>query len=394
MMEFQPLHGGQLRHLADRFGIPESELLDFSANINPDGPPIEVLPGLRAALDDTSTLMSYPDMNEAELRRSLAHYVGVPSGSIAVANGFVPLLDAALRALPVQKCLVPVPAFVEYRRTLERSRVEMIPRILNSDSDFNCEASDLFAGSCDAILLANPQNPSGVLFSRDKICRIVSLAAERNISVFVDEAFIDYSPEASFALEVDRFPNLIVFRSVTKFFGMAGLRVAYAVAHPDAGERVRESIPPWSVTTLASLAVGLAVRDETYRRRTILSNSERRGRMQTAIQTLGIYVYPSAANFLLLRLPGSVDCGQLWERLIREHHIVLRHCSNYEGLGSGHLRAAVRTDRENDRLINALRCELETPQCPTGIASQSGSGFSSTGREEELTARSVRSGFV
>jgi threonine-phosphate decarboxylase len=362
MTEFQPLHGGQLRHIADRFGVPVSELLDFSANINPDGPPTAVLPGLRASLNDASALTSYPDLNEAELRRSLAHYAGVPSGSIAVANGFVPLLDTALRVLRVQKCLVPVPAFVEYRRTLARSRVEMISHVLNSAFDFNCDASDLFADSCDAILMANPQNPSGVLISREKVCRIVSLASERSINVFLDEAFVDYSPESSLASEVDRFPNLIVFRSVTKFFGMAGLRVAYAVAHPDVCEKVRESIPPWSVTTLASLAVGLAVQDETYRCRAIVINGDRSDRMQTAIQELGIHVYPSVANFLLLRLPGSVDCGQLWERLIREHHIVLRLCSNYEGLGDGHLRAAVLTDRENERLVNALRCELEMPQ--------------------------------
>jgi threonine-phosphate decarboxylase len=362
MIEFQPLHGGQLREIADRFGIPESELLDFSANINPDGPPTAVLPGLRASLDDASALINYPDLNEVKLRLSLAHFVGVQSESVAVANGFVPLLEAALRNLRVQKCLVPVPAFVEYRRALERSRVEMISHVLQSDSDFNCDPSDLFAGSWDAILLANPQNPSGVLFSRDKICQIVSLASERNIRLLLDEAFIDYSPEASFASEVERFPNLIVFRSVTKFFGMPGMRVAYAAAPPDVCERMMESIPPWSITTLASLAVGIAVRDESYRRREVILNGERRRRMQTAIRKLGIHVYPSAANFLLLRLPGCVDCGRLWDRLVREHFIVLRHCSNYEELDGGHLRAAVRTDPENERLINALRSELEMPQ--------------------------------
>lgn len=358
-MEVQPLHGGQLHQIADRFSVPVSELLDFSANINPDGPPAAVVPGLLASLDDASILTNYPDMDEVALRRSVARYAGVRSANVAVANGFVPLLDTALRVLPVRKCLVPVPAFVEYRRALERSRAEMTPHILNADSDFSCDVSDLSSGSCDTILLANPQNPTGVLFSRDTICRIIGMASERNISVLLDEAFIDYSPENSFASEVDRFPNLIVFRSVTKFFGMAGLRVAYAVAHPEACERLRASIPPWSISTLASLAAGLAVQDERYRRQTIAINRERRLRMLTALQSLGIHVYPSAANFLLLRLPGSVDSGQMWDRLIRKQRIVLRHCANYEGLGFGHLRAAVRSGPENERLIDALRCELE-----------------------------------
>ena len=289
-----------------------------------------------------------------ELRQSLAGYAGVRPGNVVVANGFVPLLDAALRILPIRSCLVPVPAFVEYRRTLERSQVEMIPHILAADSAFSCHAGALFNRSCDAILLANPQNPSGVLSSRETLLRIAEEAAERNIFVLLDEAFIDYCPGISLVREIDRFPKLIVFRSVTKFFGIAGLRIAYAAANTDLCKHAEESIAPWAVTALASLGAGLAVQDEAYARHTIALNNERRDRMQTAIEKLGIHVYPSAANFLLLRLPGSIDCRQFWERLIREHHIVLRNCSNYEGLGDGHLRAAVRTDTENDRLIEAL----------------------------------------
>ena len=140
----------------------------------------------------------------------------------------------------------------------------MIPHILAADSDFGCNVQDLFSKPCDAILLANPQNPSGVLSSREALLRITAEAADRNIYVLLDEAFIDYSPEATFAREIDRFPNLIVFRSVTKFFGIAGLRVAYATANMELCAQIREAIAPWSVTSLASLAAGLAVQDEAY----------------------------------------------------------------------------------------------------------------------------------
>ncbi len=359
MMEFRPFHGGQLRQIADRFGIPLAELLDFSANINPEGPPAAVLSCLRLSLDTPSIIANYPDLDEMDLRRSLAGYAGVRPENVAVANGFVPLLDATLRSLPVRRCLVPVPAFVEYRRTLERSRVEMIPHILAADSDFGCKAADLFSKPCDAILLANPQNPSGVLSSRETLLRITEEAAERNIYVLLDEAFIDYSPEATFAREIDRFPNFIVFRSVTKFFGIAGLRVAYATANRELCRQVQDGIAPWSVTSLASLAAGLAVQDEAYARHTIALNNERRDQMRVAIRKLGIHVYPSAANFLLLRLPCSIDCQPFWERLIREHKIVLRNCANYESLCDGHLRAAVRRHAENERLVAALAYEVE-----------------------------------
>jgi threonine-phosphate decarboxylase len=369
MMEFRPLHGGQLHQVADRFGIPQSELLDFSANINPEGPPEAVLSCLRASIDDPSIITNYPDLDELELRQRLAGYAGIRPENISVANGFVPLLDATLRILNIRSCLVPVPAFVEYRRTLERSRIEMIPHILEADFGFNCHAADLFSKdrfskelfgkSCDAMLLANPQNPSGVLSPRDTLLRIIEEASKRNVFILLDEAFIDYCPETTLTREIDRFPNLIVFRSVTKFFGMAGLRVAYATANAELRQQIHEAIAPWSITSLASLASGVAVQDEAYARHTIALNKTRRDQMHTAIAKLDIHIYPSAANFLLLRLSDSIDCQQLWERLICEHHIILRNCANYEGLGDAFLRAAVRTEAENEQLIDALAYEVE-----------------------------------
>jgi threonine-phosphate decarboxylase len=356
--ESAPLHGGQLRQIAARFGIPVADLLDFSANVNPDGPPASAVIALQQTIDEPAILMNYPDLEEMALRESLARYAGIRPENVAVANGFVPLLDAALRMLPIRTCLVPVPAFVEYRRTLERSRVELIPHYLTAESDFRLDLARLFDRSCDAILLANPQNPSGVLSSRDSLLRIVEWAAELKVHVLLDEAFIDFCPEASLANVADRFPNLIVFRSVTKFFGMAGLRVAYAVAGAERSKQIQEMVAPWSITSLASLAARVAVQDEAYVQRTIALNDTRRRNLRTLLGQLGIHVYPSAANFLLLRFPSSIDCRQLWERLIREYHVVLRNCSNYEGLDHCHLRVAVRGDDENRRLIAAVAREV------------------------------------
>lgn len=361
-MEFRPLHGGQLHQTADHFGIPVSELLDFSANINPDGPPPAVLSCLREAINSPSMISNYPDLDEFDLRRCIAKYVAIRPESIAIANGFVPLLDAALRTLFIRSCLVPVPAFVEYRRTLERSRLEMMPHILEPDSGFSFQADDLLSKSCDAILLANPQNPSGALCRQDELLRLAEEASKRNVFVLLDEAFIDYCPESSMVQEIDRFSNLIVFRSITKFFGMAGLRVAYAAANADLCKQIQQSIAPWSVTSLASRAASVAVQDAPYAREAIRLNKLRREQLQVAMRELGIHVSPSAANFLLLRLPGSIGRQQFWERMIREHHLVLRNCANYEGLTEEFLRTAVRTETENKLLVDALASEVKNRQ--------------------------------
>ncbi|WP_213804260.1 threonine-phosphate decarboxylase [Granulicella sp. dw_53] len=360
MQESQPspVHGGQLRQIAERFGIPVKHLLDFSANINPDGPPAGVLSTLRASLDDLSTLTDYPDLQQTSLKQSIAHYAEISTQNIAVANGFVPLLDAVLRSLPIRRFLLPVPAFVEYQKALARARIEVSPYTLSAEDCFIYDPEAMAVGQHDAILLANPQNPSGVCHDGSVIRNIVAKAAERKMYVLLDEAFIDYVPESSLTRETDHFPNLIIFRSVTKFHGIPGLRVAYAVSNPVLSLAIEGNLSPWPITTLASQAVSAALEDQDYAIRSRATNMERRRDLQHKLKALDLTTYPSKANFILFQLPSDVDPIAFWQHMIVEHHIVLRDCTNYQALPPGHLRAAVRTTQENDRLVEALEKSL------------------------------------
>jgi len=353
-----PLHGGQLRQIAERFGIPLSELLDFSANINPSGPPPSVLSTLRASLDDPATLIEYPDLRQTDLKRSLARYAGTNENNVAVANGFVPLLEATLRALKIRSCVLPVPAFVEYRRTLERAGVKIVPHALNSDSSFHYDPETMLAKQADAVVIANPQNPSGVCHNSASMCELVASASKKNMYVLLDEAFIDYVPQNSLVTMIDRFPNLVIFRSVTKFHAMPGLRVAYAIARPALSTAIGENLPPWPITTLASLAVSAAVDDVPYATHSRSENLTRRSELQRALESSGLAVYPSAANFILFRIPPAIDPDAFWQYLIVEHRIVLRSCANYEALPAGHFRAAIRTQSENKKLATAVAKSL------------------------------------
>lgn len=355
-----PMHGGQLRQIAERFGIDESLLLDFSANINPEGPPAAGISALRAGIEDLSTLTEYPDLQQTVLRRAIATHVGVETENIVVANGFVPLLEATLKALKIRSCLLPVPAFVEYRKTLERSEVEIMPHLLKAESGFNYDPTEMFGGTHDAILLANPQNPSGVCHGGELISAIVAQAREKNIFVLLDEAFIDYAPQHALTSATNDFSNLIVFRSVTKFYGMPGLRVAYAVANSSLASSINDKLAPWPVTTLASHAVCAALPDEAYAARTIQENLHRKAALEGALKSLGFAVYPSDANFLLFHLTTDMDPNYFWEQMIVTHHIVLRNCGNYEGLAPGHFRVAVRTEKENTRLQKALKATISS----------------------------------
>jgi threonine-phosphate decarboxylase len=357
MIEY-PLHGGQLHQIAKRFGVPVSQLLDFSANINPDGPPSSVLSALRASLDDLSTLTDYPDLQLADLKISIANYAGTETQNITVANGFVPLLETALRALSIRRCLLPIPAFVEYRKTLDRVGVETVLCPLNPNASFAYDPIAMFAGHGDAILLANPQNPSGVCLDAAVVRNIVARALEKKMYVLLDEAFIDYIPEHSLGAQTDDFSNLIVFRSVTKFHGIPGLRVAYAIATPALSSLITENLPPWPVTTLASRAVGAALTDRHYADRSRIKNIEHRTLLEHDLQQLGLSTYPSVANFILFKLPTEIDLYDFWQHMVVDHGIVLRACDNYEGLPQGHLRTCVRAKEDNAQLIGALAKSL------------------------------------
>ncbi|MBW4028182.1 MAG: aminotransferase class I/II-fold pyridoxal phosphate-dependent enzyme [Acidobacteria bacterium] len=357
-----PLHGGQLRALAERFGVAEDSLLDFSANINPDGPPVGVRLALREAVEADSTLTLYPDLEERALRQAIARHLGIQVEAVIVGNGFVPLLSAVLAALGVRRCLLAVPCFNEYRRTLEQVGVGVVPFALQVAEGFAYDLDAMLAaavgGGCDAVLLANPQNPSGVMAKRAAVLRLVERAAGLGVRVLVDEAFVDYAPEESVVFEgvasAASAENLVVFRSVTKFFALAGLRVAYGVASAAVAGRVRERIAPWSITTLASIGVMAALSDAVYAAEARRRNLARQEALASALASLGVRVFAGRANFLLFQ--AASDAG-LWERMI-VRGVVLRYCGEYEGLEAGFYRVAVRDEGENERLVEALRLEL------------------------------------
>jgi len=353
-----PAHGGQLWQIAAQYGIPAERLLDFSANINPAGPPSSVLSAIRKKLDEPATLAMYPDLELVDLKRAIAAYTGTQQENIAVANGFVPLLDAALRSLKIKRCLLPVPSFREYRNTLENAGVSITPYHLSSDEDFRYVSdailNALLKHSCDAILLANPQNPSGAICNLENMQQLIEMAAQSSIMILLDEAFIDYSPDRSSTRRSIEQRNVIVFRSVTKFFAIPGLRVAYAVSTPSNVHAINPFIAPWPIANFASNAVCIALRDEIYVEESRLANDRRRLSLEQDFARLKVATYPSGANFLLLRFSPDANVSFLWERLIVEEQIVLRSCANFEGLKSGHLRIAVRSQLENERMIHGL----------------------------------------
>lgn len=362
-----PTHGGQLRELATRFRVPEESLIDFSASIHPYPPSDFVVDALCEALRKRRILTEYPDMHYTALKRAIAIYAHVDVSSIAIDSGVMPLLSAAICALRPCKCLVPVPAFSEYRKTLCVSGVECCTLSLTQDSGFVLDGAraiqELKATGATALLLANPQSPSGKLMPAEQLLQLHKKAYELGVTTIVDEAFIDYMPDESLAQWTANNAGLIVLRSLTKFFAMPGLRVAYAVATSEMSAAMESCIPAWPVGSMAAEAARMVLRDHSAITATREMNAVERAWLTDQLLCLGLCIFPSAANYLLIKIDEDRDGFEFWRRLIIEHQVVIRACANFEGLDEHYFRIGIRTRSQNQLLVQALEAVLHSTPC-------------------------------
>ncbi len=361
------VHGGDVWQVAAELSIPAGDLLDFSANINPRGLPPRAIERLTSDASDSWLLGLYPDPSARGLRKALGRQLGVTPDSIAVGPGAEALLGPILRCLQAKRVLVPVPAFSEYRRVCTQQDIEYIPFPLERSELFRL-AVDRMCGRvkterADVVLLNNPHNPSGSLLDAREVRRGFDAARSCGAALLVDEAFIDYAPDETLAIEAAARPGLVVLRSLTKFYGCPALRVGYAVADPQTIRGIVSFLPTWPVTQLAMNALTEAVAEKAYADSTRRENEVERGRLGEALAALGLVVFPSAANYLLLELTAAMPTAyDLRARLIHRHRILIRNCDSYEELTPGrYVRVAVRSAAENCRLIDSLATELKLP---------------------------------
>jgi threonine-phosphate decarboxylase len=358
------VHGGDVWQVSEELGTPASDLLDFSANINPRGLPPKARARLARDAADARLLSFYPDPSARCLRKALSAHLTIDPDTIAVGPGAEALLAPILCHLHPHRALVPIPAFSEYRQVCEQLQIEFAPFPLQRAESFRTPVERLCqhieSESPDLVLLNNPHNPSGAMLDRHEVRRVLEAATFSGATLLLDEAFIDYGLHASLAREAATQPGLIVLRSLTKFYGCPALRVGYAVAHPDAIRAIRSLLPTWPVTQLAMDALAEAVADREYAEASLTVNAAERKRLTHSLSSLGLVVFPSAANYLFLELREDMPtASELRSRLLVNHRLLIRNCDSYEGLAPGrYVRVAVRNPEENCRLIQALAQEL------------------------------------
>jgi cobyric acid synthase CobQ/L-threonine-O-3-phosphate decarboxylase len=354
-------HGGNIRKLAKASSRSEKEILDFSANINPLGPPEWLRPLISSQV---SSLAHYPDPDCSLLATSIATRYSVREEEVLVGNGSTEIIYSLPRALAVTHAIIPVPSYADYACAVELAGKTVEKIFLKEDEAFKLDLSTLDSKlfGDELVFIGQPNNPTGFFVDSTALRALV---LRHPSTVFaIDEAFLDFV-EGSDSLTRNRPSNVIVLHSFTKFYAIPGLRLGCAIAEPDIIQEMRKIILPWSVNTIAQAVGQRALQDHSYAMRTKEFVREQREFLLEELHSLpGLFVYPGKANFLLVRIDRKdIDAPTLAQQMLSSG-IAIRVCDNFDGLDARFFRVAVRTEAENLQLLAALRKVLGISKRP------------------------------
>lgn len=350
-----PYQGGKpIEELAREFGLDPTRIVKLASNENPLGMPASAKDAIRAML--ATDLARYPDGNAFDLKAALSAQLGVPAEWLTLGNGSNDILELAATAhlAPGRACVYAQHSFAVYALATQArgARHVVVPaRSLEHDLDAMLAAID---ADTALMYVANPNNPTGTFIPAQTLQSFLAQVPAR-VTVVLDEAYNEYLPpelKCDSVSWVRRFSNLLVSRSFSKAYGLAGLRIGYGIAQPvltDLLNRVRQ---PFNVNSVAQAAAVAALRDRDFLARSYAMNRDGMAQLTAAFERLGLHYVPSRGNFILVEVG---DAARVNQALLRQG-VIVRPVANY-GLPTW-LRVSIGLPEENDRFVAALTIAL------------------------------------
>ena len=345
--------------LADLVGYEKArDIIDFCFIANPYYPTPEMLRDLQHNL--ANLIKSYPSSSPLMSQQNLAAVLHVSPEKLIIGNGATELI-VLINTTLIDRIAVPIPTFGEYIEKLRDQRdAELYP--LDVDQRYELRLPEYLQWvhhrNLRSALIINPGNPTGQFIALDDMIDFMNAASDLEL-VIVDESFIDFAgdPVPSLVPVAEQFSNLLIVRSMSKHCGVPGLRLGYCYSgNLYLLNRLRRFIPTWNLNTLAEYFLSLLPQtDAAYheaRKRLIAEVRWLYGALKTI---RGIEVYPTGANFVLFRVNTGMTATELQSRLLEEHHMYVRDCSNKVGMDDRHIRVASQGHDNDARLVEALR---------------------------------------
>ncbi|HIE31487.1 MAG TPA: histidinol-phosphate transaminase [Methanosarcinales archaeon] len=337
--------GRSIAEISEEYNIPVDSIIKLGSNENPLGASPEAM---RAINEDARGISVYPASDASDLRDAISEYTGYPAERIVAGAGVDGVIDTLMRMLMPGEAIVPIPTFSYYAISAQahHGTVVFVPR----DRDFVIDPEDILSQTTDetrVVFLCSPNNPSGNLIPKSDLQTILEGLDGCNTTVFLDEAYIEFSKVSMLRLAAE-YDNLVVGRTLSKAFGLAGLRVGYAVMSEEMGGEYMECATPFSVSSLAIAAGIAALKDPEHLKRSVdLVKSGRKRLMEIPFR-----VYPSEANFVLVDVSPHRS-GEVCDFLARRG-IIVRDCSSFRGAGDFLVRVSIGTPDQNERVVEAF----------------------------------------
>jgi histidinol-phosphate aminotransferase len=344
---YQP--GKPISELAREMGLAESEIVKLASNENPLG----VSPLAREAIEAAlAELSRYPDGNGFELKQALARRYGIAMDHMVLGNGSNDVLDLAARAFltPEDDAVYSQHAFAVYPLAVQAIGARGI-EVPARDYGHDLEAmAGAVTPKTRVLFIANPNNPTGTFVEALELERFLA-AVPRHVLVVLDEAYNEYlAPELQFDTLgwLARFPNLVVTRTFSKVYGLAGLRVGYAFAAPEVADLMNRVREPFNVNSVALAAAAAALDDVEFVRKSFELNRSGMRQITAGLSALGLQFIPSYGNFVSFRV---ADASGVYQRLLRSG-VIVRPIGGY-GMPD-HLRVSIGLESENARFLESL----------------------------------------
>ena len=342
------IHGGIDYAELKSLGISPESVLDFSVSINPFGPP----PGISEALANTS-IEHYPDSEASELKQLLAKKLGISPENLIIGSGSTELIRLITAAYlePNDLVIIPQPTYGEYQTACHLANVHILEPPVFKEPDFQVDITELTKllqkYRPKAIFLCNPNNPTGQYMNKEQVLQIMS--SSRDTLIILDEAYIAFTENAWVSVDLINRGNLVILRSMTKDYALAGLRLGYAIAAEPIISILKRVRPPWNVNTVAQKAGIVALNADSYLKGCYNKIRKAKNFLIKELERLGLSPLPSETNFFLVKVGNATAFRQA----LLKKGVLVRDCTSF-GLPQ-YMRMAPRSLPECQKLIEAIK---------------------------------------
>jgi len=343
-------HGADVENAKSKYGI--TDILDYSSNVNIFSP--ESIDGILNNIT-SKDLNYYLDPNYIDLRKKIAKKYILDKGNIIVGNGSTELMFLVMRMKNIKKIGIFQPTFGEYERAALIEEKTIINLFYDNDFNINIDELSKEIKSLDLLVVCNPNNPSG---NANKIEKILDLCKENETILMVDETFMDFlynSEQYSLVDKIPYYDNLIIIRALTKFHALTSVRLGYAISSPSLINEIWKYKEPWTVNIFAQRLIDVIFDQSFYSKSKKYYHDEiaRFSKILSGIK--GITVYPTQTNFILIRIDEGQNASQIKEEMIKKHGILIRNCSNFNGLDERFIRINIKKREQNDYFFECFK---------------------------------------